>query len=222
MTITNQMLGIEDMYPPEEEPVIRTPLDIMRSRNSKYLSKSDFYDCDWDSMISKTTKEGVEGLVNTYNNLARVSAYDMNVHNITIDYTLECFIISLIRHKALSIEVEMSKDSNTYMKYNDAVLEYKISIDKNFGKIRRRRAFAFIGDNIIEIDHAAFQDMLISDYAKANHDSLRFNCIQYTVITDHVKNAWKSGNYELRSYYNLLLDEFLSWKLDKSETGILW
>ena len=222
MTITNQMLGIEDMVSPEEEPVIRTPLDVMRSRNSKYLSKSDFYDCDWDYMISKTTKEGVEGLVNTYNSLARVSAYDMNVHNITIDYTLEYFIISLIRHKALSIEVEISKDSNTYMKYNDAVLEYKISIDKNFGKIRKKKVFAFIGDSIIEIDHTAFQDMLVSDYIKVSHDSLKFNHNQYTVVTDHVKNAWKSGNHELTSYYNLLEDEFLSWKLETSETGISW
>ena len=221
MTLTNQMLGIEDMCTPEEEPVIRTPLDIMRSRNSKYLSKSDFYDCDWDYMIAKTSKEGVEGLVNTYNNLARISAYDMNVHNITMDYTLECLIITLIRHKALSIEVEISKDSNTYMKYNDTVLEYKISIDKNTGKIRRRRAFAFIGDNIIEIDHAAFQDMLVSDYVKVRHDSLKFNYNQYKVISDHVKNAWRSGNHELNSYYNLLEDEFLSWKLEKSEV-ISW
>lgn len=221
MTLTNQMLGIEDICTPEEKPVIRTPLDIMRSRNSKYLSKSDFYDCDWDSMIAKTSKEGVEGLVNTYNNLTRVSTYDMNVHNITIDYTLECFIISLIRRKALSIEVEISKDSNTYMKYNDVVLEYKISIDKNTGKIRRRRAFAFIGDSIIEIDHAAFQDMLVSDYVKVRHDSLKFNYNQYKVISDHVKNAWRSGNHELNSYYNLLEDEFLSWKLEESEV-ISW
>jgi hypothetical protein len=38
----------------------------------------------------------------------------------------------------------------------------------------------------------------------------------------HIKNAWKSGNHELTSYYNLLEDEFLSWKLDTSETGISW
>lgn len=222
MTITNQMLGIEDMVSPEEEPVIRTPLDIMRSRNSKYLSKSDFYDCDWDYMISKTTKEGVEGLVNTYNKLIRLSAYDMGVHNITIDYTLECLIISLTRYKALSVEVETSKNSGIYYRYNDAVLTYKISIDKNTGNNRAQRVFAFAGDNVIEIDHIAFEDMVISDYLEARYDILKFNCKQYTVVTDHVKNAWKSGNHELTSYYNLLEDEFLSWKLDTSETSISW